>query len=128
MEVADTLAVMEAGRIVQTGSPRELYDNPANAFVMGFLGPVARVDGELVRPHDLVLRTTPQDDGDVEAMVRRVLHLGFEVRIELALPGGDEIAAQLTRAEADELEVKPGDILWVRPAGPRLVPAPAASA
>src|SRR6185503_15765128 len=113
MEVADTLAVMEAGRIVQTGSPRELYDNPANAFVMGFLGPVARIDGELVRPHDLVLRTTPQDDGDVEAMVRRVLHLGFEVRIELSLPGGDEIAAQLTRAEADELEVKPGDILWM---------------
>jgi len=128
MEVADTLAVMEAGRIVQTGSPRELYDNPANAFVMGFLGPVARVDGELVRPHDLVLRATPQDDGDVEAMVRRVLHLGFEVRIELSLPGGDEIAAQLTRAEADELEVKPGDILWMRPAGPRLSLAPAASA
>jgi sulfate/thiosulfate transport system ATP-binding protein len=50
-------------------------------------------------------------------MVRRVLHLGFEVRVELALAGGDEISAQMTRAEADELEIRPGDILWLRPAG-----------
>src|SRR5438093_5807680 len=48
MEVADTLAVMEGGRIVQTGAPRELYERPANAFVMGFLGPVARLEGHLV--------------------------------------------------------------------------------
>jgi sulfate/thiosulfate transport system ATP-binding protein len=120
MEVADTLAVMERGRIVQTGSPRELYEQPADAFVMGFMGPVARIDGELVRPHDLVLRTSKESDRDVEAMVRRVLHLGFEVRLELSLSSGDEISAQLTRAEADELEVKPGDILWLRPAGPVL--------
>jgi len=120
MEVADTLAVMEDGRIVQTGAPRELYEQPANAFVMGFLGPVARLDGHLVRPHDLVLRAAPEDERDVEAMVVRVTHLGFEVRVELVLPSGDEVSAQLTRAEADELEVKAGDILWLRAAGPAL--------
>ena len=118
MEVSDTLAVMDRGRIVQTGSPRELYERPADSFVMGFLGPVARIDGELVRPHDLVLLPSPESERDVEAMVRRVLHLGFEVRVELALAGGDEISAQLTRAEADELEIRPGDILWLRPASP----------
>jgi sulfate transport system ATP-binding protein len=120
MEVADTLAVMEAGRIVQTGAPRELYERPASAFVMGFLGPVARLDGHLVRPHDLVLRAAPDDERDVEAMVERVVHLGFEVRVELVLPSGDQVAAQLTRAEVDELEVKAGDILWLRAAGPVL--------
>ena len=123
MEVADTLAVMERGRIVQTGAPRELYEQPANAFVMGFLGPVARLDGHLVRPHDLVLRTAPEDERDVEAMVVRVAHLGFEVRVELLLPSGDEVSAQLTRAEADELEVARGDILWLRPAGPMVASA-----
>ncbi|TMM02350.1 MAG: sulfate ABC transporter ATP-binding protein [Actinobacteria bacterium] len=123
MEVADTLAVMDGGRIVQTGAPRELYEQPANAFVMGFLGPVARLDGHLVRPHDLVLRARPEDERDVEAMVARVTHLGFEVRVELVLPSGDEVSAQLTRAEADELEVARGDILWLRPAGPMVASA-----
>jgi sulfate transport system ATP-binding protein len=85
---------------------------------MGFLGPVARLDGHLVRPHDLVLRAAPEDERDVEAMVERVAHLGFEVRVELVLPDGHEVSAQLTRAEADELELSRGDILWLRAAGP----------
>src|ERR671918_144200 len=41
MEVADRIAVMNHGRIEQVGGPRELYDQPANPFVMGFLGPVS---------------------------------------------------------------------------------------
>src|SRR3954471_3411165 len=118
MEVADVLAVMDGGRIVQTGAPREIYEHPASDFVMRFLGPVARLDGHLVRPHDLLLSSEPHDGAGVEAMVARVVHVGFEVRVELVLPGGEEVSAQLTRAEADELEVKPGDILWLRSAGP----------
>ena len=117
MEVADVLCVMDAGRIVQTGPPRELYERPTNDFVMGFMGPVAHVDGQPVRPHDLVIHTERTSADDTEAMVTRVLYLGFEVRVELVLEGGDEVCAQLTRAEADVLEVKQGDIVWVRPAG-----------
>jgi sulfate transport system ATP-binding protein len=113
MEVADVLCVMDAGRIVQTGPPRDLYERPANDFVMGFMGPVAHVDGQAVRPHDLVLTTDRGADG-TEAMVSRVLYLGFEVRVELVLKSGDEVHAQLTKAEADELELKEGDIVWVR--------------
>jgi sulfate transport system ATP-binding protein len=120
MEVADVLAVMEGGKIVQTGPPRQLYEQPANEFVMGFLGPVAHLDGHLVRPHDLLLSARPVDGAGGEAMVTRVLHLGFEVRVELVLKGGDEVRAQLTRAEAEELEVKEGDILWVRRPRPTL--------
>jgi sulfate transport system ATP-binding protein len=114
MEVADILAVMDGGRIVQTGPPRELYESPTNEFVMGFMGPVAHVDGHLVRPHDLVLSTDRTGGEGAEAMVTRVLYLGFEVRVELVLHGGDEVRAQLTRAEAEELEIKEGDIVWVR--------------
>jgi sulfate transport system ATP-binding protein len=113
MEVADTLTILKDGRIEQEGSPRELYEAPANTFVMGFLGPVSRVGGHLVRPHDLTLADEPIDGAD-EAMVGRVLHLGFEVRVELVLRSGEEVTAQITRAEADALELATGDIVWVR--------------
>ncbi len=41
-------------------------------------------------------------------MVARVVHLGFEVRIELELPDGSIAGAQLTRAQAEELELDDG--------------------
>ena len=104
MEVADTIAVMNAGRIEQVGSPREVYDKPATDFVMGFLGPVSEIDGRLVRPHDVTVSLTPSEDA-IEAMVTRVVHLGFEVRVELELPDGELARAQLTRAQTDELEI-----------------------
>jgi sulfate transport system ATP-binding protein len=113
MEVSDQLVVLRDGRIEQEGSPREIYEAPANDFVMGFLGPVSRVEGGLVRPHDLMLSGEPVD-GAQEAMVGRVLYLGFEVRVELTLTGGEHATAQITRAEADALELNAGDIVWVR--------------
>jgi sulfate/thiosulfate transport system ATP-binding protein len=117
MEVADTIAVMNKGRIEQVGAPRDVYDMPATDFVMGFLGPVSKIDGRLVRPHDVTISLVPLD-GAVEAMVKRVVHLGFEVRIELELSGGEPARAQLTRAQSDELELSRGDVVYVRlPAG-----------
>jgi sulfate/thiosulfate transport system ATP-binding protein len=114
MEVADRIAVMHEGRIEQVGDPREVYDHPASDFVMGFLGPVSRLGDSLVRPHDVTL--THSADGEViEAMVARVVHLGFEVRIELRLPDGSIAGAQLTRAQAEELELTTGDIVYARP-------------
>jgi sulfate/thiosulfate transport system ATP-binding protein len=116
MEVADRIVVLNAGRIEQAGPPRELYESPANAFVMGFLGPVARLGDTLVRPHDLRLHPEPRE-GALEAQVARVVHLGFEVRVELELDGGEPLTAQLTRDEAAELELRAGDIVWVRRPG-----------
>jgi len=114
MEVADRIAVMNAGNIEQIGSPREIYDKPASEFVMTFVGPVSRLHGQLVRPHDVSISLIPTD-GAVEAMVLRVVHLGFEVRIELELPGGEVARAQLTRGQTEELEIARGDIVYVRP-------------
>jgi sulfate transport system ATP-binding protein len=122
MSIADRLAVLDHGRIQQIGSPRDLYERPANPFVMKFLGPVSRIGERLVRPHDLALSGEP-GDGALEAIVNRVVHLGFEVRVELALADEETLSAQLTRAEADELEIKPGDIVWVRHAGARALTA-----
>jgi sulfate/thiosulfate transport system ATP-binding protein len=114
MEIADTIAVMNTGRIEQVGSPGEVYDHPASEFVMGFIGPVSAIDGRLVRPHDVAILLEPEPDA-VEAMVARVVLLGFEVRVELELPDGKLARAQLTRAQADELELVRGDIVYVRP-------------
>ena len=114
MAISDRIVVLDHGRVQQAGEPREVYEQPANEFVMGFLGPVSRLGESLVRPHDLVLSPVPVDGG-VEAQVIRVVYLGFEVRVELTSAGGDSVSVQLTRAEADELELAAGDITYVRP-------------
>lgn len=124
MSIADHIAVMDNARIEQVGSPRELYDQPHNAFVMGFLGPVSRLGDRLVRPHDIALSAEALD-GALEAMVSRVIHLGFEVRVELMLTSGEAVTAQITRTEADELELGQGDIVWLRAAGATVLHAEA---
>jgi sulfate transport system ATP-binding protein len=113
MEVAEQIVVMNGGRIEQVGSPRELYEAPASEFVAGFVGPVTELDGSKLRPHDVDIRID-RVDGGVEAQVRRVIHLGFEVRVELESGDGRHLWAQLTREEAEQLELTDGQIVYVR--------------
>jgi sulfate transport system ATP-binding protein len=113
MEVAGQIVVLNAGRIEQIGSPRELYEQPANEFVMSFVGPVNRVGDTFVRPHDLEVALQP-GDGSAEAMVERVVHLGFEVRVELVREDGQHLLVQLTQEEAEQLELERGQIVYVR--------------
>jgi sulfate transport system ATP-binding protein len=112
LEVADSLAIIHEGRLEQIGQPAEIYDHPANEFVMQFLGPTTTLDGRLVRPHDLVLH---HDDtfGGRSALVERITHLGFEVRVDLTLDRRDSCWAQLSRGAAAELHLAPGDEVWV---------------
>jgi sulfate transport system ATP-binding protein len=114
MEVADRVVVMNHGRIEQTGKPRDLYEHPANEFVMSFVGPVNRFGETYVRPHDLELRLESNGSTE-EAMIERVVHLGFEVRVELVLPDGRRALAQVTRDEAEQLDLDEGQIVFVRP-------------
>ena len=119
MEVAEQIVVMNTGRIEQVGTPRELYESPRNEFVMSFIGPVNRLGNAFVRPHDIQI--LPEAGGNTtEALVKRIVHLGFEVRVELTLPDGDEVWAQVTRASAQELELAEGQILAVRLPAPRV--------
>jgi sulfate transport system ATP-binding protein len=118
MEVADRIVVMNAGRVEQVGGPRDLYEHPANAFVMGFIGPVTRLGELFIRPHDVEVRRQPNGTTS-EAMVERLVHLGFEVRADLVLHDGQRLQAQLSREEADELELAQGQIVFVRPSRTR---------
>lgn len=123
MEVAEQIVVMNAGRIEQAGTPRELYESPRNEFVMGFVGPVNRLGDAFVRPHDIQILQDADDGGGTEALVRRIVHLGFEVRVELTLHDGRDIWAQVTRESAQQLELEEGQILAVRMPPPRVFAA-----
>src|SRR5205809_5168807 len=52
-EAAGQIVVINHGRVEQVGTPRELYDSPANEFVMSFVGPVNKIGDTFVRPRDL---------------------------------------------------------------------------
>jgi sulfate transport system ATP-binding protein len=114
MDVADRIVLMNDGRIEQTGKPRDLYEHPASEFVMGFVGPVNRLGDSFVRPHDFEIEL--EANGTTrEAIVKRVVHLGFEVRVEVALRDGNEIWVQLSRDQSDNLDLEPGQAVFIRP-------------
>ena len=115
MEVAEQIVVLGDGRIEQVGSPRDLYEQPANEFVMRFIGPVTPLGERWLRPHDVDILLEPVK-GATEAMIDRVTHLGFEVRVELSLGDGETTWVQTTRGRAEELELEEGAIVWLRPA------------
>jgi sulfate/thiosulfate transport system ATP-binding protein len=114
MEVAEQIVVLNDGNVEQIGSPRDLYEKPANEFVMRFIGPVSELSGQWIRPHDVEILVEP-GDGAAEAQIDRIVHLGFEVRVELSLGEGDSTWVQTTRARAEELELAEGQIVWLRP-------------
>lgn len=144
LEVADEIVVVNEGRIEQVGTPDDLYDRPANDFVMSFLGPVTRLGGVLVRPHDVhvevmadgtsdgtVVATEPSRPGrPVPGVVTRTTRVGFEVRAEVATQD-EVVSVVVTRAEARTLGLGPGVAVRLAPAegaptsaAPRPVGAP----
>ena len=129
LEVADQIVVINDGRIEQIGTPDELYDEPANDFVMSFLGPVTHLDGQLIRPHDIELRTTNDRLGGVNGVVTRVVRVGFEVRVTVETSTDPEVLVVLTRAEARNAAVGIGDAVWCVPVrGAQTVPVMNAAA
>jgi sulfate transport system ATP-binding protein len=119
MEVAEQIIVMNDGKVEQAGGPRDLYEDPASEFVMSFVGPAHRLGDAWVRPHDVEIRHEPNGK-TIEALIDRVVHLGFEVRVELTLQDGEKFSVQLTREQVDELELKDGQIVFVRPKAARV--------
>ncbi|HET9323988.1 MAG TPA: TOBE-like domain-containing protein [Gaiellaceae bacterium] len=112
MEIADQIVLMNQGRVEQTGDARNLYEEPANDFVMSFIGPVSHFGEDLVRPHDIDVRR--EANGSAErATVERIVHLGFEVRADLALDDGREVWVQMTKSEAEKLALEQGSRVFV---------------
>jgi sulfate/thiosulfate transport system ATP-binding protein len=130
MAVADKIAIMNKGYIEQVGTPSEIYNHPANAFVMGFIGPVNVLPSSLnicqnkrfettspqmfLRPQDIAIETI-SNNSTVAAKVNRVTHLGSEIQAELALDDGQVITALLTRERFDELQLEPQQQVFIKP-------------
>lgn len=130
MEVSDEIVVMNKGKVEQIGSPAEVYDHPASAFVMSFIGPVNVLPSTshifqangfdsahpevFLRPQDILVETTP-DVSSAAARVSRIIHLGWEIQAEITLDDGQVVTAHLTRERFDELDLKPQQRVFVRP-------------
>jgi sulfate/thiosulfate transport system ATP-binding protein len=136
MEVADEIVIMDRGRIEQVGSPAEVYDHPASPFVMSFIGPVNVIsantrlferhhleyfghderagDHLFIRPHDVEVQTAP-NGSTVQATVERLIHLGWEVQVELRLADDQLLTAHFSREQFDALELKVGQAVFVKP-------------
>src|SRR4028118_1782735 len=130
MEVADEIVVMNKGRVEQVGTPAEVYDRPASPFVMSFIGPVNVLPSSsqifqgggfdstnpeiFLRPHDVLIETTP-NGASVNARVKRIIHLGWEIQVELTLDDGQEVVVNLTRDRFDELKLEPQQRVYVKP-------------
>jgi sulfate transport system ATP-binding protein len=119
MDVSDHIVVMDKGRIEQQGTPRELYEQPTNEFVMSFIGPVNRLGEAWVRPHDIDILPEPAE-GASEALVERVVYLGFEVRVDLVRSDGSRVWAQVPRDQAERMELENGQIVYARPSRQRV--------
>jgi sulfate transport system ATP-binding protein len=113
MQIADSIVLVNHGRVEQIGTAQDLYERPANEFVLTFVGEATHFGDALVRPHDVVLSTLPEP-GAEEALVERVAHLGFEVRVKLVAGDGRHFEAQLTHEEAERLELARGQIVYAR--------------
>ncbi|WP_141015332.1 sulfate/molybdate ABC transporter ATP-binding protein [Nocardioides sambongensis] len=127
MEVADEIVVINGGRVEQVGSPDELYDQPANDFVMGFLGEVTRLGSVQLRPHDIEVAVAPGRAGAHPGRVTRMQRVGFEVRL-LVEPetedGAAAVAVTITRSHAHALDLELGTRVWLTPAvGASTVPS-----
>ena len=116
MEVADRLAIINHGHLEQVGAPADMYDHPANEFVLTFLGSATRLGGQWVRPHDLVVHPVAEGKPSataVEGTVARVTHLGFEVKVDVDLADDETCWVQLSRGSAAELGLQAGQRVWV---------------
>ncbi|MCW2737501.1 TOBE-like domain-containing protein [Nocardioides sp.] len=129
LEVADEIVVVNEGRVEQVGTPDQLYDEPANDFVMSFLGEVTHLGGVSLRPHDVELDITPRLAGAVEGTISRMVRIGFEVRLTVLTVDGDEVSVVATRTHARAQGLAEGSTVWLTPAdGATMVPRMAAVA
>ncbi|MEG3437498.1 sulfate ABC transporter ATP-binding protein [Pannus brasiliensis CCIBt3594] len=135
MEVADEIVIFNEGKIEQVGTPAQIYDHPASPFVMSFIGqvnvlpPTAALfenteeisGGETVfiRPHDLEVLPFPAE-ATVTASIARIIHLGWAVDVELALPDRSLVIAHLDREQLANLNIEVGNQVHVRPRGARV--------
>jgi putative spermidine/putrescine transport system ATP-binding protein len=119
MALGDRICVMDAGRIAQMGSGRDLYHHPANAFVADFIGDankyVTQAGEVILRPEELSLRPNPNG----AFVITRVTFLGPVLRVMVRHRDGQELRADVP----DDVTLHPGMRVEVTVGGSALVKA-----
>ncbi|MBU6368169.1 MAG: sulfate ABC transporter ATP-binding protein [Burkholderiales bacterium] len=127
LEVADRVVLMNGGKVEQVGSPQQVWDNPANPFVYGFLGDVNLFKGRTpegethtyIRPHDLEVRRYTMGDTGIVARLDRALVIGFVARLELISQDNvnqeNIIEAEISASEFREKNYLEGELLVLTP-------------
>jgi sulfate/thiosulfate transport system ATP-binding protein len=127
LEISDQLVLLNKGRVAQSGTPQELYEYPASPFVMSFIGPVNRLQGDqgtaMFRPGEVVV-SKANGSADAAALLagrlERVRYLGAVIKLEIVLPDAQRMQVHLSREQFHELAPRQGDVLTVHPRQPRL--------
>ena len=143
-EVADKVVIMHQGRVEQAGTPEEVFEHPANAFVMDFLGNVNVFHGRVqhgvatlgglevqwpeypytepreakgyVRPHEFEIERTLNGVPAAPAQVVHINPVGAVTRVQLRMPeAGDLIHVEISRTRSAELNLKVGETVYLMP-------------
>ncbi len=135
LTMSDRLAVFNRGRIEQVGTPADLYERPATAFVAGFVGTSNLLRGEVaraligtdglftVRPEKIRLTEpgTPVADDEIAAdgTIRTVVYLGPDTRYIVALDAGSDLVVTQQNLHTSSMEVlaaqgRPVRLAWKR--------------
>jgi sulfate transport system ATP-binding protein len=144
LEVADRVAIINQGRLEQVGTPQEVHDNPANAFVYNFLGNVNLFHGRIdkgrariealdielpegasggegpalgyARPYEINISRYDEDHSAIKATIQHIFGVGPVVKLELQRSDtGTLLEAELDRGRFSELDVKLGEVVFVTP-------------
>ena len=138
LEVADRIVVISKGKIEQIGTPEEVFHNPANEFVINFLGNVNLFHGReedgklnidsslenqdnnskfLIRPHELELVSVNDKDAILQAKVRYIQLAGSQVKVELTHLENETrtVLVEISHYEFKEKNISKGDIVGIRP-------------
>jgi sulfate/thiosulfate transport system ATP-binding protein len=147
-EVADKVVVMNEGRVEQTGTPSEVFEHPANAFVMDFLGnvnvfPVQLLDGRamlgpvemplphiptsgdegrvFVRPHELDVTRSREGSAALEAKITHINPAGSVVKVRLiAEQFGLLINVDIVPERYAALKLRSGEVVYIAPKRARM--------
>jgi putative spermidine/putrescine transport system ATP-binding protein len=135
LTMSDRIAVFNRGKVEQLGTPAELYEHPASAFVAGFVGVSNLVSGVVaqsitgstamfsIRPEKIHLTETgtavPADSYSVEGRVRTVVYLGMYTRYVVELKGGGELTVVEQNLHSTSMDVlasqgRPVQLIWKR--------------
>jgi len=141
LELSAHVVLLQDGKVVQTGSPHEVYDRPATPFVASFLGGANVLTGQVkngradvaglavdgkgaeegaavqafVRPEDVRIEKPPEEArGNVElARVERMTRIGGQVKLAVRLANGESVTVQMSKSEVDEIGIQQGDRVMV---------------